>query len=191
MQAIKPNSLDEQALARLLADPGKRREAFSQVIHHYQEQLYWQIRKLVIVHDDAADVLQNTFLKAWQALDNFRGDAKLSTWLYTIAHNESITFLNKRQAERDLTLDDPDGYVMDLQEADRNVDSEKAQQLLLEALALLPPKQRQVFNMRYYDELSYEEIAELTGTSVGALKASYHFAVEKISAHFKKNELFD
>lgn len=181
--------IDEKALAQQLADPATRREAFSRVIHLYQEKLYWQIRKLVLTHDDSADVLQNTLLKAWQGLDNFRGDSKLSTWLYTIAHNESITYLTKRQAEQDLTLDDPEGYVMDLQEADTFFDSDDAQRLLLEALALLPPKQRQVFNMRYYDELSYEEIAQLTGTSTGALKASYHFAVEKIASHFKKNEI--
>lgn len=180
---------NEKILAEQLRDPATRRQSFSQVIHLYQENLYWQIRKLVINHDDTSDVLQNTLLKAWQSLDSFRGDSKLSTWLYTIAHNESITFLNKRQAETDMTIDDPDGYVMDTQEADTYFDGDEAQRLLREAIASLPTKQREVFNMRYYDELPYEEIAAITGTSVGALKASYHFAVDKISAFFHKNEI--
>lgn len=183
------DNLTDDQLVKLLRDPSTRREAFSQVIHRYQEQLYWQIRKLVIDHEDTSDVLQNTMLKAWQALDGFRGDSKLSTWLYTIAHNESITFLTKRQAEMDLTIDDPEGYVMDTQEADRYFDGDEAQRLLLEAIDFLPAKQREVFSLRYYDEMPYEDISRLTGTSVGALKASYHFAVEKIVAYFKKNEI--
>ncbi len=183
-----PNLTEEQ-LTEMLKDPAKRRDAFSAVIHKYQEQLYWQIRKLVIDHEDTSDVLQNTLLKAWQALDNFRADSKLSTWLYTIAHNESISFLTKRQNEMDMTIDDPDGYMMDTQEADNYFDGDEAQKLLLEAIATLPAKQREVFNMRYYDELPYEEISLITGTSVGALKASYHFAVEKISAFLRKKEI--
>lgn len=181
--------IPEQELIEQLKDPARRREAFSRVIHLYQEQVYWQIRKLVIDHEDSSDVLQNTMLKAWQALENFRGDCKLSTWLYSIAHNESITFLTKRQAEQDLTIDDPDGYVMDTQEADNYFDGDDAQRLLHEAIANLPAKQREVFNLRYFDELPYEDISRITGTSVGALKASYHFAVEKIAAHVKKNEI--
>lgn len=183
-----PNLTDEQ-LTALLRDPDKRRTAFSSVIHKYQEQLYWQIRKLVIDHEDTSDVLQNTLMKAWQALDNFRADSKLSTWLYTIAHNEAITFLTKRQNEMDMTIDDPDGYMMDCQEADKYFDGDEAQKLLLEAIATLPAKQREVFNLRYYDEMPYEEISLITGTSVGALKASYHFAVEKISAFLRKKEI--
>lgn len=181
--------ISEAQLAEQLRDPATRRQAFTQVIHQFQEQMYWQIRKLVLDHEDTSDVLQNTLLKAWQGLDNFRGDSKLSTWLYTIAHHEALTFLTKRQAELDMTIDDPDGYVMDTQEADTYFDGDDAQRLLLEAIASLPPKQREVFNMRYYDELPYEEIALITGTSVGALKASYHFAVEKITNYFKNNEI--
>jgi len=182
-------TLTDDQLAQQLKDPATRRQAFSQVIHRYQEQLYWQIRKMVFDHEDSSDVLQNTLLKAWQALDNFRGDSKLSTWLYTIARNESLTFLTKRQAEMDMTIDDPDGYVMDCQEADQYFDGDDAQRLLLEAIAQLPAKQREVFNMRYYDDLPYEDISRITGTSAGALKASYHFAVEKIAAYVKKNEI--
>ena len=166
-----------------------QREEFSRIIATYQQQVYWQIRKLVVNHDDAADVLQNTFLKAWQNFDSFRGDSKISTWLYTIAHNESLTFLQKRQAERDLTLDDPDGYVMDSLESDSYFDGGEAERLLLEAVATLPAKQRQVFNMRYYDEMPYEEMSAVLGTSVGALKASYHFAAEKVAAYIKSREI--
>lgn len=185
---MSQNLTDEQ-LTQLLKDPDQRRSAFSSVIHKYQEQLYWQIRKMVTDHEDASDVLQNTLLKAWQALDSFRADSKLSTWLYTIAHNESITFLTKRQAELDMTIDDPDGYMMDTQEADNYFDGDEAQKLLIEAINTLPAKQREVFNYRYYDDLPYEEISLITGTSIGALKASYHFAVDKISAFLRKKEI--
>lgn len=182
-------NIDEKALIIELANPQKRREAFSKVISAYQEQLYWQIRKLVINHDDTADVLQNTFLKAWTSIENFRGESKLSTWLYTIAHNESITFLTKMQAEREMVADDPDGYLQEQIQADKYFDGDETQKKLLSAIATLPPKQRQVFNMRYYDEMPYEEISSILQTSVGALKASYHFAVEKITEFFKKEEI--
>lgn len=186
---MSENKQDQDAeLTRDLLNPETRREAFSRLISTYQEQLYWQIRKLVINHDDTADVLQNTLLKVWQYLDNFRGDSKLSTWMYTIAHNEALTFLNKMQAERDLTLDDPEGYLQNQIEGDKFFDGNETQKHLLEAVATLPARQRQVFNMRYYDEMPYEEIAAITGTSVGALKASYHFAVERISQYFEKFE---
>lgn len=181
--------MSETELVARLKDPAQRREAFSMVIHRYQQPLYWQIRRLVLIHDDASDVLQNTLLKAWQGLDNFRGEARLSTWLYSIAHNEALTFLAHRQAEQELTLDDPEGYLMDSQEADKYFEGDKAQRLLLEAIALLPPRQREVFNYRYYDELPYEEISAITGITEGALKASYHFAVEKITAYVQKNEV--
>lgn len=181
--------VDEAALKAELADPQKRRAAFSKVISLYQEQIYWQIRKLVINHDDTADVLQNTFLKAWQNIESFRGDSKISTWLFTIAHNESIGFLTKMQAEREMTADDPDGYLQDQIQSDSYFDGEETQRELLSAIATLPAKQRQVFNMRYFDEMPYEEISQILGTSVGALKASYHFAVEKISAFFHRKEM--
>lgn len=182
-------SSQEAELAQRLADPSTRRNAFTEMIHLYQEQLYWQIRKLVINHDDTADVLQNTLMKAWKNIESFRGDSKISTWLYTIAHNESIGFLTKMQAERDLMLDDPEGYVQEQIQADKYFDGDEAQDLLRRAIASLPVKQRQVFNMRYYDEMPYEEMSQILGTSVGALKASYHFAVEKIAAFVHKEEI--
>lgn len=182
-------NIDENALIAELTDPIKQRAAFSKVITLYQEQLYWQIRKLLINHDDTADVLQNTFLKAWSNIGSFRGDSKLSTWLYTIAHNESITFLTKAQAEREMIADDPDEYLQQQIMADKYFDGDETQKKLLCAIATLPPKQRQVFNMRYFDEMPYEEISGILQTSVGALKASYHFAVEKITEFFKKEEI--
>lgn len=182
-------NIDEKALIAELTDPKKQRAAFSKVIMLYQEQLYWQIRKLLINHDDTADVLQNTFLKAWSNIGSFRGDSKLSTWLYTIAHNESITFLTKAQAEREMIADDPDEFLQQQIMADKYFDGDETQKKLLCAIATLPPKQRQVFNMRYFDEMPYEEISGILQTSVGALKASYHFAVEKITEFFKKEEI--
>ena len=182
-------NIDEKALIAELTDPKKQRAAFSKVITLYQEQLYWQIRKLLINHDDTADVLQNTFLKAWSNIGSFRGDSKLSTWLYTIAHNESITFLTKAQAEREMIADDTDEYLQQQIMADKYFDGDETQKKLLCAIATLPPKQRQVFNMRYFDEMPYEEISGILQTSVGALKASYHFAVEKITEFFKKEEI--
>lgn len=178
----------EEKLTQELINPETRRKAFSKLVNAYQEQLYWQIRKLVITHDDTADVLQNTFLKIWQNLDGFRCDSKLSTWMYTIAHNEALSFLTKMQNEREITLDDPDGNMQNQIEGDSYFDGDETQRHLLEAVATLPVRQRQVFNMRYYDEMSYEEISQILGASVGALKASYHFAVERIGQIFKKYE---
>jgi len=186
---MSDNKQDQDAiLKRDLLNPETRRAAFSRLISSYQEQLYWQIRKLVINHDDAADVLQNTLLKVWQNLDSFRGDSKLSTWMYTIAHNEALTFLGKMQAEREVTLDDPEGYLQNQIEGDRYFDGNETQRQLLQAIATLPNRQRQVFNMRYFDEMTYEEISLILGASVGALKASYHFATEHIAKFFEKFE---
>lgn len=181
--------IDEKAILKELEDPLKRRAAFSKIVSAYQEQVYWQIRKLVINHDDTSDVLQNTFLKAWTNIENFRGDSKISSWLYTIAHNEALTFLTKVQAEREMTADDPDGYLRDQIQSDKFFDGDEAQKKLLLAIATLPPKQRQVFNMRYFDEIPYEEISKILDTSVGALKASYHFAVEKITEFINIEEI--
>lgn len=178
----------EDQIVKELINPDTRRQAFTKLVKVYQEQLYWQIRKMVISHDDAADVLQNTFLKIWQNIDNFRGDSKLATWMYTIAHNEALSFLVKMQTERELTLDDPDGNLQNQIEGDRYFDGDDTQRQLLQAVATLPARQRQVFNMRYYDEMSYDEISQILGASVGALKASYHFAVERISQIIQRLE---
>ena len=137
-------------------------------------------------HDDANDLLQNTFMKAWSAIDNFRGDAKLSTWLHKIAINESITFLEKEKKRLSISLDDEESFLINTIEADEYVDGDELALLLRKAIATLPEKQRLVFNMKYYDEMKYEDMSEILGTSVGALKASYHLAVKKIEQFFKE-----
>ncbi|MDE5651250.1 MAG: RNA polymerase sigma factor, partial [Duncaniella sp.] len=150
--------------------------------------LYRQIRRMVQTHDDANDLLQNTFMKAWQSIENFRGDAKLSTWLHKIAINESITFLEKERKRMGISLDEEESHLVNLIEADTFVDGDELARKLREAIASLPEKQRLVFNMRYYDEMKYEQMSEILGTSVGALKASYHLAVKKIEQFFEESD---
>ena len=176
---------DEAQLIEQLHKQDTCRSAFGKVIEHYSEQLYWHIRRMVIDHDDANDVLQNTFIKAWTNIDNFRGDAKLSTWLYKIAINESITFINKKKVQNNISLDDDDSFLTNNLEADKYFDGDEAQLKLQRAIATLPEKQRLVFNMRYYDEMKYEDMSEILGTSVGALKASYHHALKKIETFLR------
>lgn len=179
---------DEEVIVEQLHHQDTVRAAFAQVIKHYSQSLYWQIRRMVIDHDDANDVLQNTFIKAWTNIDNFRGDAKLSTWLYKIAINESITFINKKKALNNVSIDSDDSFLTNNLEADQYFDGDQAQIKLQRAIATLPEKQRLVFNMRYYDEMKYEEMSEILGTSVGALKASYHHALKKIESFFSNND---
>lgn len=171
---------ENESLIERLRRPESCREAFSEVVREYSEPLYWQIRRMVESHDDAADVLQNTFLKAWQNVENFRGEAKLSTWLYKIALNESITFLGRERKRLNISIDDEASHLVNLIEADRWVDGDELALKLRKAVASLPEKQRIVFNMKYYDDMKYERMSEILGTSVGALKASYHLAVKKI-----------
>lgn len=150
------------------------------VVAQYSEQLYWQIRRMVLSHDDANDLLQNTFVKAWVNIDYFRAEAKLSTWLYRIALNECLTFLNKQKALASVSLDDPEADVLQKLEGDTYFSGDKVQLMLQKALLTLPEKQRMVFNLKYFQEMKYEEMSEIFGTSVGALKASYHHAIKKI-----------
>lgn len=177
----------EDELIQQLHDPEKQRDAFAQVVNLYGEKLYWQIRKLVLTHDDADDLLQNTFMKAWTNIDYFRGDAKLSTWLYKIAINECITFLNRQRSKNSITLDDADVFMLERLRGDSYFDGDEAQMKLQEAVLRLPEKQRLVFNMKYYDDMKYEEMSDILGTSVGALKTSYHIAVKKVEAFLTKD----
>lgn len=164
------------------------REAFTEVISLFSEPLYWQIRRMVQSHDDTNDLLQNTFMKAWSSIDNFRGDAKLSTWLYKIAINESITFLARERKRLNISLDEQEAGLINTIEADTDIDGEHLALRLREAIATLPEKQRLIFNMKYYDEMKYDDISEILGTSVGALKASYHLAVKKIEQYFDTHD---
>lgn len=180
--------IDEKKLIEQLQNPKTASAAFDNLMRAYGEPVYWQIRKLVVRHEDADDILQNVFLKAWNNLQNFRGDAKLSTWLFKIAINESINFLNKERTRNQLNVEEgDDSYLLNNIQADEYFDGDALQAELLKAVAKLPEKQRLVFNMRYYDEMKYEEISEILGTSVGALKASYHHAVKKIEEIFSEN----
>lgn len=175
---------DSPELIERLRDASTAQSAFTEVIAAYTEPLYWQIRRMVESHDDANDILQETFIKAWTSLDNFRGDAKLSTWLFKIAVNESLTFLARERRRNNVSIDDESSALINAIEADTNIDGDNLALELRKAIAMLPEKQRLVFNMRYYDEMKYEQMAEILGTSVGALKSSYHLAVKKIEQYF-------
>lgn len=172
-----------------ILDPTKRRKAFEQAVREYSEQLYWQVRRIVLDHEDANDVVQNAFLKAWNSLDSFHGDSKLVTWLSRIAINEALDFM-RRQKTRFMLSTDDDGMqsVARQLEADRYFDGDHVEAQLQEAMSQLPDVQRTVFQLRYYDEMKYSEISRITGTSEGALKASYHIAVKKITDFFKRSD---
>lgn len=177
---------DEEILAKFSVER-TRNEAFNLLISKYQEKIYWHVRRLVIDHDDADDLVQEVFIKVWKNLEKFRSDSKLYTWIYRIATNESITFLNKKKQQNNTPLDE---VVQELSEslvASSYFNGDKIQMKLQQALLTLPEKQRLIFNMKYYDDLKYDEISEILGTSVGALKASFHIAVKKIEV-FMLNE---
>ena len=179
--------LDEAEVIRLLASSEGRQKVFPMIVDQYSQSLYWKIRSIVLTHEDADDVLQNTFLKAWKSLPTFQGKAKLSTWLYRIAINESLDFLRRKKAAA-LSSADADLSVANRLLADDYFDGDKSQAVLQEAIATLPDVQRTVFTLRYYDEMKYSEISEILGTSEGSLKASYHIAVQKITDYVKRYE---
>jgi len=173
--------MTEQVLIAALQDEVQRKRAFQTLVETYQERLYWHVRKFVFNHEDANDVIQNTFIKAWKGLKNFRAESKLYTWLYRIATNECITFVNKRKKTRSEDLEGEEAYQHSAHlQADDYFDGNEAERKLYEALETLPEKQRAVFQLRYFEEMKYDDISEVMGTSVGGLKASYHHAVKKI-----------
>ncbi len=184
----RSSAINDSDLTARLQNPEECRAAFGEVIRRYSEPLYRQIRRMVENHDDANDLLQNTFLKAWSSIDAFRGQAKLSTWLYKIAINESLTFLEKERKRLNISVDDESSMLINAIEADTHTDGDETLKKLRQAIATLPEKQRIVFNMRYYDEIPYEQMSEILGTSAGALKASYHHAVKKIERFFNDND---
>jgi RNA polymerase sigma factor, sigma-70 family len=177
----------EDDIVELLKEPQKQRAAFTQIVTEYSEKLYWHIRKMVLSHDDANDLLQNTFLKAWVNIESFRGDSLLSTWLYKIAINECLTFLNKQRNQNNVSIDDTDVFLLEKLKGDSFFDGDAAQMKLQEAILSLPEKQRLVFTMKYYDEVKYEDMSKMLDTSVGALKASYHHAMKKVEAFLLKD----
>lgn len=154
--------------------------ALELIIKKFQERLYWHIRKIVIIHDDAHDVMQNTFIKAWKGLDNFEEKSKLYTWLYRIATNESITFLNKKKKQLEDYTENYDNFLSNFIETDELFDGDQIQKKLQKAILTLPEQQRIVFNMRYFDDMKFKEIAEILNLSEGGTKANYHHAVKKI-----------
>ena len=153
---------------------------FNELVRQYSEQLYWHVRGIVGSHEDADDILQDTFIKVWRALPRFRGDSDTFTWLWRIATNEAISHLRKARVRAALSFSRLDAEAERISDPSPFFDGDKALRALRKAIAALPDKQRLVFTMRYYEELSYEQISEITGTSVGALKTSYHIAYEKI-----------
>jgi RNA polymerase sigma-70 factor (ECF subfamily) len=173
---------DEELIELFSVDSEK---AFNLIVKKFQERLYWHIRKIVISHDDADDVLQNTFIKAWKAFDKFENKSKLYTWFYRIATNESITFINLKKKKQEDTIEDYQNELGQYIESDPFFDGDELQLQLQKAVLSLPEKQRLVFNMKYFDDLKYSEIAEILDITEGSLKASYHLAVKKIETYFK------
>ena len=169
-------------------DESQRSYAFSMLVRSYGEKLYWVIRRMVIVHDDADDILQEVWIKVYKALETFRSDSQLYTWLYRIAANESLQWLKKKKRKSALSLSDSDLKLEEKIAYYPSLEGDEVQVKVQKAIAALPDKQRLVFNMRYYDETPYEEMSNMLGTSVGALKASYHHAVKKVEAYVLKHD---
>lgn len=170
----------------MLNEPKTRREGFAAMVNQYSESLYWKVRHIVLSHEDANDVLQNAFVKAWSNLDSFQGKSSLATWLHRIAINEALDFIRKQKVvNSNISADDDEMSVANRLMADEYFDGDEAQALLQEAIARLPDVQRTVFTLKYYHELKYAEISKQLGTSEGALKASYHLAVKKITDYLR------
>ncbi len=179
--------MEEQEFIASLLDPKTQNVAFQKLLSDYKRPLYSHIRNIVLNHDDADDVLQNTFVKVFQHLKNFKGESKLFSWMYRIATNEAITFINKKAKRNGLTSEALQTRIVENLKADDYFDGNEIQIKLQKAIALLPQKQQLVFKMRYYEEIKYEDMSEVLGTSVGALKASYHHAVKKIENYMTSN----
>ncbi len=174
------NELTDSELLAQFRQPQSREAAFTKIIKKYQERLYWHIRRLVVTHDDANDVLQNVFIRVWKGLDNFKEESQLYTWLYRIATNECLSFLEGQKKRAAVSLSDVESGLSNTLHAEKGFDANKLEWKLQLAIQQLPEKQRVVFTLRYYDEMPYEEMSRVLDTSAGALKASYHHAVKKI-----------
>lgn len=181
------SSINDNELLTQFRQPDTKEKAFTAIIKKYQEKLYWHIRRMVVTHEDTDDVLQNVFIKVWRNLENFREDSQLYTWLYRIATNESLTFLDGKKRKATLSLGEDTAGLENLVRADEHFDASKLEWKLQLAIQQLPEKQRLVFNLRYYDEMPYEEMSKVLETSEGALKASYHHAARKIEDYIRNS----
>lgn len=177
--------ISDKELVQLFLDGSDKNHAFDMIVRKYQKKLYWHIRKMLISHDDTDDVLQNTMINAFFGLEHFREDSSLYTWLYRIATNEALSAIKKKKRRMILNLDDAWSQLEKILEEDAYCNGDEIQVKLQKAILTLPEKQRLVFNMKYFDEMKYEDIAEILDTSVGALKASYHHAVKKIEKYLE------
>ena len=171
---------DDQTLLNNFKNPDTKEQAFTAIIKKYQEKLYWHVRRMVVDHEDANDILQNMFIKVWKGLENFREDSQLYTWLYRIATNESLTFLAQQKKRHTASLSDEENGLSNKLKSDTHFDANKLEWKLQLGIQSLPEKQRLVFNLRYYDEMPYEQMSRVLETSEGALNASYHHAANKI-----------
>jgi RNA polymerase sigma factor (sigma-70 family) len=178
---------EEKALIEELLNPKTQNTAFQKLVQNYQKPLYNHIRNIVLNHDDAHDVLQNTFIKVFQYLKSFKGESKLFSWIYRIATNEAITFINQKAKRNGTTSEAMQSKIVDNLKADTYFDGSEIQMKLQKAIVLLPEKQQLVFKMKYFEEMKYEKMSEILGTSVGALKASYHHAVKKIEDYMNNH----
>ena len=188
-QTLNPMAIttDDTELVYQFKNTQAKEAAFTQILKKYQEKLYWHIRRMVVDHDDANDVLQNMFIKVWKGLQNFREDSQLYTWLYRIATNECLTFLEQQKKRNLVSLSNEEGGLSNKLKADTNFDANRLEWKLQLGIQQLPEKQRIVFNLRYYDEMPYEEMSRVLQTSEGALKASYHHAAKKIEEFILNN----
>ncbi|WP_343485982.1 RNA polymerase sigma factor [Allomuricauda sp. d1] len=177
----------EETLVAELKNPDSRSRAFETLVNTYKERLYWHIRRIVMNHDDADDVLQNTFIKVYKNIEGFKAESKLYSWMYRIATNESLTFLKQRSSKMGVSSEELQQSLVDNLQSDVYFEGDEIQLKLQKALATLPEKQKLVFNMKYFQEMKYEEISEVLETSVGGLKASYHLAVKKIEAYLTED----
>lgn len=180
--------IEDSLILQKFEDEKTRHEAFSMLLDKYQQKIYWHIRRIVLNHDDTDDIVQEVFIKVWKNLINFRQDSQLYTWLYRIATNESITFLNKKKAKNNISIDDLSEQLSQNLSEENYFSGDAIQKKLQEAILILPEKQKLVFNMKYFDDMKFQEISDVLGTSVGALKASYHLAVKKIEKHLTSRD---
>lgn len=181
--------LNEELIISELQTKELREEAFRKLVSEYKERLYWQIRNMVLDHDDADDVLQNTFMKIYKHIGSFKGDSKLHTWMYRIAANESITFLNQKARQKRISIEEVKNEAARKLESDVYFEGDRFQLQFQKAIASLPERQRLIFTMKYFNDYTFEELSDVLNTSVGGLKSSYHIAVKKITEFIKTQEI--